>query len=339
MQRENSIRITYINFIMTIVIVFLHSNYIPVNNNILIVKLYKIIMAIGDMAVPVFFTLSAYLLFKKLNYSNYLEQIRKRCYSLVLPYFIWSALFYIFYTLLSYIPQTAKFLNHNRVNFTFIGMMKDILFCTYIPQFWYIRSLFILVVLSIIYYTVMQKFGKMVSFLVICILYAGNFIFEFNPCGFVTWMPLFFLSGWFTYFFEKNIEMISYKRSSKMICITAGCVLILGIVVSEFHVLSIVYYIWRNVSPILIFSIFYYVPVEKGVRWCHKQSFTIFAVHYMFVAVYRKIFLNILGTSIIMIIFEYLLTSVFSVVSALIVAKIIERYIPRVGKLLTGNRG
>lgn len=94
MNKTISQRITVINIIMTAIIVIYHSSYSPemIDTNSDIINSF-INTSIGNMALlamSCFFAISAFLLFRNLTMENYWVKIRKRVFSLFIPYLIWQ---------------------------------------------------------------------------------------------------------------------------------------------------------------------------------------------------------------------------------------------------------
>ena len=59
--------------------------------------------ALSRVAIPIFFVISGFFLFKKFSYKSYFKILKKRFFTLFIPYLFWSALVVlIFYTLQSF---------------------------------------------------------------------------------------------------------------------------------------------------------------------------------------------------------------------------------------------
>ena len=338
MTNCTSQKITLINFVMTILIVFLHGIFEPEQSTVCITKFYRIMTAIGDMAVPTFLVISSFLYFSKINVGNYFLQIRKRIFSLVVPYFIWSLLFYLFYLFLSKIPFIATKLNYNYVVFSLKEGIKAIVFSEYIPQFWYIRILFFLNIVSIIYYIIMNKFGKFVSFVIVIITYLINLKYDFGYSTMIYWLPLFWLVGWFTFFYGSNVERIINKKNNKVSILAITFTGIFSTVVAQYDYHSSVYYLWRNCAPFLIIFIFCWID-KIELKDYYRSSFFIYALHYFFIAMFRKALLLLLGNSPTLFLVEYFITVILSIICSMMVAKIVRTYMPHLCKILTGSRG
>lgn len=337
MNTKISNKITLINYTMTLFVVCLHSLYLYSDKLLLI--FYNYIRTLGDMAVPTFFVISSFLLFRKGKNEPYINKIKKRVKSLIVPYFIWSTFFYLIYLSISNIPVTSKFLNDNYVVFSIKGMISSIIFCKYIPQFWYIRLLFIIVILSFFIYYIMKKGYKIVPLIIIFILFSINYFFDFPTVNVFTWLPLFWLIAWITYFYEDKIYCFFEKENNLIGILTGVVTLIMAGVISRFDVYSNIYYTWRIMSPIIIIFIFKNIHINFNIKWRHRQGFFIFTLHYFIISFIRKIFLLIFGESILAIVITYILTVIFAVLISLLCANIIQKKYKKLNKILSGSRG
>ncbi len=187
---NTSIRITSLRFLLSILVVFIHNNYTAEIINSLLVPpafspnaftvLLQFIISegLGKSPVPLFFIFAAYLQAKKGD--SYKVLVKKRIRSLVVPFVVWTAI-YLFcqfsYTylakvvLLKLIPSLQ--LNPDKTMFTW--GIKDwiIQLIGYGPclspglpynvpliasQFWFVRDLIILVLISPILVSLIKKF-------------------------------------------------------------------------------------------------------------------------------------------------------------------------------------
>ena len=335
MNKELSYKITYINYVMTIMIVFLHS-LIETNYDILI-HLSNFIRTVCDMAVPMFFVISSFLLFK--NKNKYYLKIKKRLKTLLIPYFIWSTIFYVIYLVLSYIPMFSKFLNSNYIVFSVNDMLSAIFSCRYVPQFWYIRILFYIVLVSFIFNILLEKGMKKTSLLIVIGLFVLNYFINLPTVNIITWLPLFWVVAWYTYFYESKIyELFSNKSQYKSIIIFF-IIIFLALIISKFDIYSNMYYTWRMISPLLIIIFFKNLNLKKEIKWRHKQSFYIFTLHYFIINFIKKILIINIGENVISVVLIYIITVLITIIICLLFARLIQKKFSKLNLVLSGNRG
>lgn len=156
----------------------------PVYENVL----YLFAQILARVAVPLFFFFSGFLFYYKsggFTKSIYIQKIKKRFRTLLLPYVIWN----ILYFLLHVIQWEAIFECNKRLlvkGFSFSDCLM--MFWDYnnrdAPisyQFWFIRDLMVVVLLTPIIYLLTKKFGAI--FLVILgILWFLGIGRDFNGC-------------------------------------------------------------------------------------------------------------------------------------------------------------
>lgn len=145
MESKRSNRITNINFVCTILIVILHcrisAENIDTSHYAYYPYLYKWTSVLTDVAVPTFFAMSAFLLFRNYTINKYWSKLKSRVRSLLIPYFIFSALFLI-------IAYSVSYFLKGEIHFTFRQGAEEFLLARNNPPTWYLRTLFLFVVLS-----------------------------------------------------------------------------------------------------------------------------------------------------------------------------------------------
>lgn len=109
---------------------------------------------LGELAVPVFFIFSAFLLFS--SEDSYFRKVKKRLYSIILPYTIWTVFYFVAWLLLKKIGLFTGFENPcldwrkwNVFDYLkrFFGYYHGLRF-TFVGSFWFLRDLMILVFIS-----------------------------------------------------------------------------------------------------------------------------------------------------------------------------------------------
>jgi hypothetical protein len=152
-------KIRNLSFIAILLIVILHGYNLPSNfdENSLTYKIENIIHnGFTRIAVPLFFIISGYLLFinnNKFSLVIYLDKIKKRFKSLVIPFLFNSGIYAFFLLglyLLGYSFGEIKF--DSIKDFFYVLIIKPIPF-----QLWFIRDLFIIILFSPIIYFFIKR--------------------------------------------------------------------------------------------------------------------------------------------------------------------------------------
>ena len=215
MDSNLSKKIANTNLILTIMIVLLHSDcftYLSNGEKYYDVTKYisSFIQKFCSIAVPTFFVLSSYLFFINYDNSKYFVKLKSRIKSLVVPYLCWSTIFLIFFVIISNLPWFSMFNGvFTPIEYSVSFFIKNILMSTYDGVLWFVRDLFIFVLLAPIIYFANIKFGIFNYFIIILVV-ALNIIFKTNYYSVFYWIPLYVLSSYVT---------INHKNRISEICI------------------------------------------------------------------------------------------------------------------------
>ena len=138
-----------------ILVIFIHSyNLNSENEKNDIVSFIEFLGSyfIATIAVPMFFVISGFFVFfqKAFTFSIFKAILKKRFYSLLIPYFFWTFFWTLVFIIVS---RLFPFLNLNAISkISFKTIWSPINY-----QFWFIRDLIILVVLSPLLYILSKK--------------------------------------------------------------------------------------------------------------------------------------------------------------------------------------
>jgi fucose 4-O-acetylase-like acetyltransferase len=157
-----------LSFINIIAVVFWHGYMMPTPaerfegfylfENILTSSLLR-------FSVPLFFAISGFLFFYKP--FHYLEHIKKRIRTLLVPYLIWTTLGVLFVYTIQLIPSINRQMNQNWV-LSPIEILKHLTISPIQYQFWFLRDLIGLALLSPIIYWM----AKQIPYVIIPMLLA-----------------------------------------------------------------------------------------------------------------------------------------------------------------------
>lgn len=160
--------------------------------------MYLFSEALTRLAVPIFFIISGYLFFYKINDFScdvYVGKLKRRIKSLLLPYIIWNllaiAIVLLKSNMLSLFPSLAKE-NHDWLWFVSAFWNSQYGSCPILYPLWYVRDLIIVVILSPLIYMLIKTFKKWVLTLFFILWYCP--IMDFPP-GFRMETFLFFSVG------------------------------------------------------------------------------------------------------------------------------------------------
>lgn len=158
-----SATIAWLRFPLIICVVMLHCYCtVPLasgNHSLFFNIVYPFGLWLGESGVPTFFFISGFLFY--VSQKSYLQKISSRVHTLLYPYVFWNTLFLAIYIGLYLIGHPQDILGKNISDYGFIDYVRAYidrgeyadgnngpLLCTY----WYVRNLFILCLLSPIWY-------------------------------------------------------------------------------------------------------------------------------------------------------------------------------------------
>ena len=113
--------ISFIRFPMIAAVVAIHCNFIIVNPELesryLFSILFSITLKLIWVSVPIFFFISGLLFFKEgtFNISLYKSKLRKRFYTIFIPYIIWNIIYFCIVCLQQFFKPDLLLLLHKRI--------------------------------------------------------------------------------------------------------------------------------------------------------------------------------------------------------------------------------
>lgn len=338
--------ITWLRFPLIFFIILLHC-YSTVGlsgNHIIYFKaIYPFSLWLGETGVPGFFFISGFLFFhsKKL----YQQKISSRIQSLLIPYLLWNAILLGLYVGAYLVGFPQEINGKNIADYTFLDYIRAFwdrgsydggnsvpILCPY----WYIRNLMIMCVLSpIIYYTI--RYLRELFIFVVAIWWLQT-----PHNAFISQTILFFCLGSYFSIFEKN-PMTVFDHLKKVfvalfIVFAISDILIHTIYITpinlQIHRLALIFNI-----PILFLLADYCCRHGYTSLYLSNAAFIVFSVHYPIVVLMRKFCATKLGEmSDLIHIPLYFICAAIATFISLLIYTCIDRYFPKIKKVLTGNR-
>lgn len=295
--------IDFLRFPATVLVVLLHAYTTLQMTSAMEMSLYTnvsscISLCLGEIGVPLFFTISGYLFF--LNYSkyDYYRKIKTRTKSLLVPYLIWNTFFICVYFIIQQIPTLSPFFSGNNkriIDYSFIDLIRAYWDCgnwnegngtPILQTYWYVRNLFILCLFSpVIYYIVKKTNYICVSIIIVLWILKTDSAFTLSSLSF------FGLGA----YLSQNIDKlwISVKKNLYPLAYSYIIILIIDILLKTNGFYPYGYYVHRIGILIVIpflFSLssklFYKIPIPKLLT---KSSFFIYSLHLPVMLAVRKI--------------------------------------------------
>lgn len=341
LSQYNSSKITILNTILIIMVLYIHSYYEEAVNFPTALALERLLGTHGlsHVANLLFFTISGFLFFNGIESAKQcFPKIRKRVRTLLVPYLIWNVIFVLWYVILNAIPGVGKYLNLNPTEI-FSSFKEAIIGLYWKPashQLWFIRDLMIFVALSpIIYYWV--KYAKMYGCL---LLFVISIFFDINCTAY------FVLGAYIA--LHSNLDNVSRIITKKMFAICTTLWILVSLYRSfmpadyvpdrymniVFELNSLVA-VWGGYDHLSRGRILTQNPFWKAVT---GYSFFVYLFHIPVINFIKKGGLILAGTSTISLCLMFLITPLVMMLVVKITSDVMRKFVPKTYSVLTGGR-
>jgi fucose 4-O-acetylase-like acetyltransferase len=258
-----------------------------------------IIKIICSSTVPLFFIISAYLAFFSYRTSNYITFIKKRIKSLAIPYLLWITLFVLICIVVTNVSFTKVYFT-SETNPIFWSPLKWVgAYCGYYHgisdvqrqpfygAFWFIRDLFVLDILFVFIYKLVDRFP--VATIVLCFaLWVNNIqLFIVSPealCCFVI--------GLYAAKYNLNEKQLDWQRMLDISLIYIISVLCLFYskgsmpIIHQINVLVGSVFLLKLAGRIIM-----QVKLYDVLKRLEKQEFIVYTVHDLLIAQAVKLYI------------------------------------------------
>jgi surface polysaccharide O-acyltransferase-like enzyme len=296
-------RLDVLRFPLIILIVYLHATGFTANfadgsrtlaHADIVEGVQSITGTTARVAVPLFFMMSGFLFFRGAAFSAaiYRAKLRSRVKSLLIPFLFWNLALFALVAVGQHVPRLAPFFNGQTAPLTSLSpfqMVDAIIGITRYPtayQFWFIRDLMILVILSPLLWLAARYAGW-----VVLVALAAGWIFNIWPVPMPAIEPtLFFYLGSFVAI--RGWSLFAVDRLGWWLA--PLFVLLLGVHCAEY----LAYRTDYSLHPAMVVGL---IVVLKASRWAAESdrwrerlvalggaSFFVFAVHEPLVTIGKK---------------------------------------------------
>ncbi|AWG23046.1 hypothetical protein FFWV33_16705 [Flavobacterium faecale] len=347
-------KLKVLSFILMIFVVFIHSYNLgysttnqlnSINSQVNHFIQNFISQGINRVAVPLFFFISSILYFYKfdLSLSTYRKKVQRRVVTLLIPYIVWSLIGIFLYLILQVNPLTSRYFSDNNqliVNYSLIKIL-DTIFIDPIPfQLWFIRDLFILVLVSPVI-ELLNKYSKGYWLIILFIAW----LYPLSIIIVKTGSLLFFSFG--AFIVKNRFELLLKKVPFRLVFISSIIWILFNILyaINYLHhsnyIFAMINKIFIIIGVFSIWSIYDYIRNKNLLTLSDsilKTTFFLFVMHEPFLTFLRKLMLVLVGKNEIQLLMIYFLSAITVIITSICVGLLFKKYLKKIYFILTGGR-
>lgn len=307
--------------------------------------LYPFSLWLGETGVPGFFFISGYLFF--LSKKTYLQKIKTRTNTLLTPYLLWNLMFLMIY-LASYILGYPQDINRrNMADYQLTDYFRLLWdrgeydhgnFVPILCPMWYIRNLYIISLLSPLFYYII-KYTRELFLVTVAIWWMTS-----NHNAFISQTVLFFCVG--AYFSIFNINPLNLFMSKRNVFLLFFFLFGIGDILVHVEI----------DSPIKLqihrLALFFNIPalfilanqitknhISYKTKFLSQSTFIVFCIHYPIVLLLRKLCVIYFENATNGVhIFFYFICVIISTVLSIGFYYVLDKYFPKIKLLISGYR-
>ena len=336
-------KVTALNVVATVLIVILHSSSPERFGYPVTIDSYAPIFWIScfcQIAVPVFFFVSAILFYKNCDFEKLPGKLLSRGKSLVVPYFVWNIILVSAYCVLAHTPFVSATLN-NEYHLDTIRQFFIAVIYSRCSDLWFVKNLIIYSILSPI--ILLSLKNRLVSALILIGSIALIFVYPVGYESVLKWFPVYYQGAILGHLYSNvgHYQTIICKSRKAEFVFSAICLsfFLLAFAGSIFSTTGMD--IYRLLAPLLIWVIVDlvsadYISDRFQVKDWMKYTFVIYCSHHIIMNVLQKLVVISLPAKPVVIYCTYILSPIVTLMMIVSIAKLLSRY--SFFKLLSGWR-
>lgn len=341
-------KITFLNIVLTFLIVLRHATP-NLRFGLALDKSTPIIYGLNcltEVAVPLFFFISGLLFYYNCSKNVIVGKIKRRFKSLVVPYVLWNALFFVVYFILSNWRFTASKMNMTPIPYGFTDIVLSILSSSFTPL-WFVKNLIIYTILApIIFYFISTKTRGILSLFLTFVITLLLDLTYYSP---FLWLLIYLQGAILGRFFyressNQGVDALVQCFRTKASYFATLCVI--GICFTGLYILALWYpdslLLYRCFTPILLwvitdFLVGQYINTSFKVKAWMGAMFFIYCTHYFVLNIIQKVAVLTFEPTEVFMTLLMIVTPAITIVLLLLVASAISNF--KIYKILNGGRG
>lgn len=342
-------KVVFLNVIATILIVVLHAETPIRFGQDLALEPHPFIYSVyifTQTAIPLFFFISGLLFYRSCEWGDIPNKLKRRFFSLVVPFIIWNVIFVFIYWVLRQMPFTASRMNLVDALDTPRQWLLAVWHTKFTPL-WFVKYLIIFCLFSPTVLLVIKN--KWIGLVATISLFAVSIILKWDSyCNLFYWMPE-YLSGALIgrYLCKPTTDEDSrmcdgWSVNRKSVCRVILIVLfIVAYLITLFNTSDLKLMIFRFVTPIIIwFLTDLLLPSDFKdtftVRDWMGYTFFIYATHHFLLNVEQTLVRAYLPSTPLVLNLTFIVTPIVTLLIIIWIARLLSRF--KFYKVLTGGR-
>ncbi len=342
-------RINLLKFLSIVMVVYIHTgsdgSACPDPMGLHIIEdffrffMYMVTQSIARTAVPLFFLISAVLLFAK--DISWTHNIRKKCNTVLLPYLFWNSFWIMICFTAQTIPSISGIFPRDSYyirGYTTLDWLKAYTYLNgnypYLYTLWFLRDLFLMNLCFPFIKKAVDRAPRMML-LIITVFWICNINVTFLDCQTI----VFFIAGYYIVKYNLDIRRVDHIPWK--------------IVIIPYSIFLLLDYIFRSSFPaihsitILIGIVFFiklsgsliHRKISEILLRLSKYSFIIYAFHEMNLSLIKKVLSILLPSSLLVQVAELIILPFAIILECILFGIIFKKLFPKLYFLTTGNRG
>lgn len=348
MNKYLSNKLTFFSFWLIILVVLLHStvnvpeNAIPKN----IFEKIQVFISFGlcQVAVPLFFIISGYLFFFKIdNLNSIFKNILKRRNTLIFPYLLWCLFWFSFMWIIQSISYFKTSFGTPLSAMSPADLMMQLFYYPLNYPFWFLRELIVIVLLTPLLFILLRNKNILILTLLFILPFFISSIIPVKSLSisFVGTSSLFYFS--LGAYFGINKYLPQYRVNRLIVFILLFIWLVSNIVHINLDINSrpLLFSFFKNLIGIVaLWQLYDLLPIKYKQYHpkIYKYSFFIFAFHGIPINFIKALLKLKLPNTYLFNFGIYLFSFIIVVFVSILSAKLIDKYANKIYIILTGSR-
>ncbi len=298
---------------------------------------------IAKIGVPSFFMLSGVLFYRDFTFKKYPEKMKKRFFSLLIPFYLWNFFRFAFFYALGKWDTVSRFLAINPIYFTTENLINSIFFYKYNLGYWFMYQLILYTVLSpLIYILLKNKKVAVLSLTALFIVFSTDVLGELSVNvfhgRFIQVDGLFYYM--FGAFFGMHYFDIVNKRGKNVTKVALVGILLGQALLVAFNKTNVLafYLLFCSVMSVSFWYAYDGLVKREITTKISTITFFIYSAHGTVLELLQAGFGALVPKNSAFALVEYLILPIITLTILVLVSLFLKKYLSRIWRVLNGSR-